>query len=399
MAKRKSKTKGKTRRAANKSIPLRVRFLVFFLLILAAAGVFTVTWLQTPAGRVMLVDRGFTDYYAFVQDTLDVELRQSLRMFGLHRVLDEGRRSVDAGKRRVLAYTWRATCDEACSLPEVNLEILRAVQRAGGVVRSSVESDGDPPTLNMDIGTTRVSTHLITIRARAPYVPPPAKPKATRPRLAIVIDDFGYSRSRTVKSILALDLPLTLAIIPTLPYSKDLITRARARGMLPILHLPMEPRTEQPEDVTWIATGMSGPEIVGHVKRYLDATPGVAGVNNHLGSLATEDGRVMEAALSVVKGRKLFYLDSLTSEKSIAYTMAKQMGIPTARNDIFLDADTEDADVVEQRLLSLIDLARRRGHAIGIGHPKRWTYEAIARNVDRLKASGVELVLLSELVE
>ena len=55
--------------------------------------------------------------------------------------------------------------------------------------------------------------------------------------------------------------------------------------------------------------------------------------------------------------------------------------------------------MVEQRLYTLIEKARRNGQAIGIGHPKRWTYEAIARNVDRLKRSGVELVLLSDLVE
>ena len=405
MARRKRTTQARTRRkstrrAVSRDVPRRVQVLVFVLLVIAAAGVMSVHWLQTPKGRATLVDWGFTDHYAVVQDTLEVELRQALRTFGLHRHLDEGRRSVAAGNRRVLARTWRATCDEPCTLAEVNLEITRAVKRGGGVVRTSVEVGGDPPTLNLDIGSRRVTTHLITIREREPVVPKPGTiDDPDRPRLALVIDDLGYSKSRTVRSILALDLPLTVAILPTLPHSKELVTRARAHGKLPILHLPMEPESEQPEDVGWVKTDMSELEIMDRVHKYLDLTPGVVGVNNHLGSRATQDQRVMAATLRAIKDRDLFFLDSLTSDKSIAYNVAQRLGIPSARNDAFLDADTEDAAVVEARLLELVEVARRQGVAIGIGHPKPWTYEAIARNVERLQNSGVELVFLSDLVE
>ena len=106
----------------------------------------------------------------------------------------------------------------------------------------------------------------------------------------------------------------------------------------------------------------------------------------------------MEIVIRVIKDNDLFFLDSLTSRKSIAYNTARRLDVPTARNDIFLDADTSDPLVVEDRLYRLMAIAHERGYAVGIGHPKWWTLEAIERNRQVLKDSGIRLVLVSELV-
>jgi hypothetical protein len=144
---------------------------------------------------------------------------------------------------------------------------------------------------------------------------------------------------------------------------------------------------------------MSDAEIASLVERYLEETPGVAGVNNHLGSIATQDARVMKAVLGVLAPRGLFFFDSLTSNKSIAYNTARSLGVPAARNDLFIDTETEDQRIVEARLNRLVDLAKTRGYAIGIGHPRPWTYDAIRAWRERAEDSGVELVFLSQLVE
>ena len=68
-------------------------------------------------------------------------------------------------------------------------------------------------------------------------------------------------------------------------------------------------------------------------------------------------------------------------------------------SDLFLDAGTKDDRVVEERLLRLLELARRKGSAVGIGHPRSWTWNAIKRNEELLKTSGVDLVFVSELME
>jgi hypothetical protein len=89
----------------------------------------------------------------------------------------------------------------------------------------------------------------------------------------------------------------------------------------------------------------------------------------------------------------------LTSSKSIAYNTARRLGVPTARNDLFIDTDTEDGRVVGERLDRLVEIARTRGSAIGIGHPRPWTVNAIRECRDRMKDRGVEFVFLSTLVE
>jgi polysaccharide deacetylase 2 family uncharacterized protein YibQ len=175
------------------------------------------------------------------------------------------------------------------------------------------------------------------------------------------------------------------------------IALAREGNKETILHMPMEAENHAGE-TPMVLTTMSSREISALVDRCLREHPGVLGVNNHMGSRATQDGRAMDAVMSVIKAHGLFFLDSLTSPKSIAYNTAKRLGVPTARNGLFLDADTEDYLVVEERLLRLLDIAKRRGTAIGIGHPRQWTYRAIKRNEEVLKESGVEVVFVSELM-
>jgi polysaccharide deacetylase 2 family uncharacterized protein YibQ len=229
---------------------------------------------------------------------------------------------------------------------------------------------------------------------------PQPKPGTPRPKLAIVIDDFGYSRDKTVQGFFAIDLPLTLSVIPTLPQSKHCLQRARETGKQAMLHLPMEAEENGGKpDVAQVLVSMSSAEIAGIVDEYLEESPEIVGVNNHQGSVATQDVRVMTVVLGVVKSHDLFFFDSLTSSRSIAYNTAKQLGIPTARNDIFIDADTDEQEVVEARLERLLEIARNRGFAIGIGHPKRWTLDALRSYEKTLKHSGVEIVFLSVLVD
>jgi polysaccharide deacetylase 2 family uncharacterized protein YibQ len=365
------------------------------------AGVGSVKLLQTTRGRVILLDAGFTSYYSMVQQELDDELRRSLEPFGFDRSLAERIRPTQIGHRDYNVRHWEASCGGPCSPAKIGLAFTKAAKRRGAVARSSVESWDDGSASGemvlITVGSRRYATHRITIRTtdHAPGGSPPAQ---QTPKLALVIDDFGYSRSETVEAFLSMDLPLTIAVIPSLPRTRYTIERARAVGKEPILHLPMEGEGYDSEDQP-IVTTMSDDGIRELVDRYLEESSGVLGVNNHQGSIATRDRRVMLHVISVVKNHGLFFLDSLTSNESIAYNTAKSLEVPTAKNDLFLDDDTEDPAVVEDRLLRLLALAKQRGYAIGICHPKPWTYEAIQRNREILDESGVELVFVSELME
>jgi polysaccharide deacetylase 2 family uncharacterized protein YibQ len=192
---------------------------------------------------------------------------------------------------------------------------------------------------------------------------------------------------------------MTISVIPSLPHSQHAAKLAHKLGKEVLLHLPMEAVEPVKSDVEMVRTGMNDRDIRDLVERYAGEIPYVSGVNNHMGSLATQDERVMKAVLSVLKRRGLFFLDSLTSGKSVAYNTAKSMGVGSARNDLFLDAETEDPGVIEKRLERLLSIARRNGSAVCIGHPKRWTLKALERSAALIEQSGVELVFVSEVID
>ncbi|MBW3624969.1 MAG: divergent polysaccharide deacetylase family protein, partial [Armatimonadetes bacterium] len=142
---------------------------------------------------------------------------------------------------------------------------------------------------------------------------------------------------------------------------------------------------------------LSSEEIERRVSRHLSELKGVRGVNNHMGSRATQDPRVMQSVLGVVRDRGLFFVDSKTSEETVVTQVARQLGVPYAtRTGEFLD-DGGDTSRTYEIVLELGREAQRRGSAIGIGHPHSGTARAIARALPELQAMGVRIVPVSEL--
>ncbi|MDH3214828.1 MAG: divergent polysaccharide deacetylase family protein [Candidatus Krumholzibacteria bacterium] len=391
----------KKRKKSPKTVPLRVRLLVAFLMVTTIAGIGLVKLLETTRGKVILLDIGFTSYYDIVQEELDGDLRRSLIQFGLLNGLTEEVRITRVRGDAYYVRHWKTRCDGPCSSAKINLAVTKSAKRRGAVASSSLENWGKRAvagaTIVITVGSRRYPTHRITID-KPRHTPQALPAPPTVPKLALVIDDFGYSKADVVEAFFEMDLPLTISVIPSLPRTRYAIERAKSSGKQAILHLPMEAEDHQAQEGV-ILTTMDDDRIRGMVDRYLKETSGVVGVNNHQGSLATRDPRVMETVIRVIKQQGLFFLDSLTSAESIAYNTARNLGVPTAKNDLFLDDDTEDPLVVEDRLLRLVALAKQRGWAVGIGHPKSWTYEAISRNEQVLKESGVDLVFVSEIME
>jgi polysaccharide deacetylase 2 family uncharacterized protein YibQ len=397
----------KKRSSKSGGLPGRIQLIMGALVVVAVAGVLLVSFLQSPRGRVFLLDLGFTGRYEAVQGAIDVQLKRALRDLELDKTLQEKTSPVTVGGREVYRREWNAKLERSRSIVRVNLALTEAVRRAGVRVRSSKEEPGGG--LVLEVGSRRYTTHRIRILPAHP-APEEARREQTgaagqqpgaagRPkRIALVIDDFGYTADSLVAKFLDMDVPLTISVIPSLRHSRDIVEQAAEKKKEAILHLPMEAESFTSE-VAPVLTSMSDAEIDSLVEKYLEDTPGVRGANNHLGSIATQDARVMEAVLGVFARHRLFFLDSLTSNKSIAYTTAKSLGVPAARNDLFIDADTENRRDVEARLDRLLAIAKTRGTAIGIGHPRSWTYDAIRAWRERVKDSGVELVFVSQMVE
>ncbi len=217
------------------------------------------------------------------------------------------------------------------------------------------------------------------------------------PRLALIIDDWGYDW-QTADEFLSLDLPFTAAVLPGREKTREQAALLRERGHEVILHLPMEPLDPDLElDDGYITTNLDEAEIRRRVEEALASVGEVAGVNNHMGSKATSDERVVRIVLEVIREHGLYFVDSWTSPASVAGRVAAEMGIPTATNQVFLD-HYSDLEKVKAQIERLIKRAKRDGQAVGIGHVRPQTYRALVEMLPRFEEEGVVVVPASRIV-
>ena len=233
----------------------------------------------------------------------------------------------------------------------------------------------------------------------APEVKPkPKVPEEEQGKIAIVLDDWGYSLSNidTLKEIAE---PLTLAILPRRAYSAKLAGIAKEIGKEAILHLPLEPQREKKyrlEPDTILIT-MTRQEVLKILEADIKNLPGIKGVSNHMGSLATENAPLMKIIFSELKKRNLYFLDSYTG-KTVCRDLAGSAGLAYARRQVFLD-NKNDAQYIRGQLELLARIARLSGYAIGIGHDRPKTLEVLSGAMKELKKRGFKFVYVSELVK
>lgn len=220
---------------------------------------------------------------------------------------------------------------------------------------------------------------------------------SSRGRMAIIVDDFGYS-SEPINAFAEINRPLTWAVLPYRPYSNEAAARGISSGHQVILHLPLEPLSAaaQSEEIT-IGANMSDQEIRETVSRAVQSVPGIIGVNNHQGSRATGDRRVMQNVFAVLKANHLFFVDSRTSGQSIAYDLARQSGLRAGENQMFLDNSSE-ISAIKKQLRSAGDIAIQSGTVTVIGHARMNTATAVREMIPELEADGIKLVFVSEIL-
>jgi uncharacterized protein len=231
-----------------------------------------------------------------------------------------------------------------------------------------------------------------------PALPAVRKTAQVAPRIAVVIDDFGYSMNNT-DGLFAIGEPVTLSILPGQPYSRRIAEAARAHGYEVILHLPLEShRNDVREEFDTIRSGMSQKEVTERLESQIADVPGLKGVSNHMGSASTEDPELMREIFVFLKKRGLYFLDSLTSQKTVCKDIAARVGLPCERRDVFLD-NKSDAEYIKGQLAQARKIAYRRGRAIAICHDRKSTIAVLAEAMPEMSARGIRFVFLSELVK
>ncbi|HSL82088.1 MAG TPA: divergent polysaccharide deacetylase family protein [Thermoanaerobaculia bacterium] len=230
--------------------------------------------------------------------------------------------------------------------------------------------------------------------------PPPVEgppPPGDGAAVSLVIDDLGRSVA-DLDRLAALGVPVTYAVLPFESLTAEVAGVLRERRAEVILHLPMEPSNGADPGPGALTRAMGGAELGRATRRALRAVPGAVGVNNHMGSGLSADRASMEAVLRVIGERGLYFLDSRTSAESVAFATARELDIPAAERQVFLDPDPRP-EAVRHQFRRLLEAARERGAAIAIGHPHPHTLEVLEEEVPLAVERGYRFVPVSYLLE
>jgi uncharacterized protein len=280
-------------------------------------------------------------------------------------------------------------------------DTLRAIARRHDLTVTSAAASAGVSRFDYS-SSSSVRTHSIhivlpiTARNFAPVGP--AGRKTAAGELAIIIDDMGYYRS-AADAVIALPFPLTVSVLPHLAVSSEIAEEAFGRGDEVLLHLPMQSDSGavKAEEIE-LRVGMNAAQVSAAVAGMLGTVPHAVGVNNHQGSRATSDVALMQALMPVLREHGLFFIDSRTDAKTVAYDIAKRDGVRAASRKVFLDDVATQAAIIAQLELAGRD-ASRDGITIAIGHPRPATIAALAIEVPRLESRGIRLVFASDVVK
>lgn len=216
----------------------------------------------------------------------------------------------------------------------------------------------------------------------------------SRPKVVIVIDDLGLDRRRS-RLIAELPGPLTMSFMAYAHDLKEQTSSARRAGHELMLHVPMEPGSAKIDPgPNVLLSGMPKAELDANIAWNLDQVSGYVGINNHMGSRFTADRDGMREVVAALKKRGLLFLDSLTSGRSVAHDVARDAGIPFAIRNVFIDHE-DDLDAINHQLQRTLEVARKTGVAIAIGHPRDNTIKALKEWLPKLDGEGVQLVPVS----
>ena len=248
-----------------------------------------------------------------------------------------------------------------------------------------------------------------TARRRTAPPPPAPRPVPTAPgakgtppsgaaRAAIVIDDLGNELG-PAERIARWKEPVAGAVLPGVACSAA-AARALARGGKEVLlHLPMEPegypRVRPGPGV--ILRSQSDDEIVRVLDADLATVPGAAGVNNHMGSAATADVRVMRVVARVLAAPRTL-LRRQPHDRRDRGREDGRGGFGPLGLAPRLPGRRRDGGGDPPALAELVRRATEEGDAVAIGHPYPATLEVLEEELPGLAARGVKLVRVGELV-
>ncbi len=227
--------------------------------------------------------------------------------------------------------------------------------------------------------------------------PLPRKLRAGAPKIVFIIDDVGHTMEY-LDDFRRLGNRVTYAILPFLKNSAFFDRMSVDTGAEVILHIPLESVNGTIPGPGLIRTNMSNDYVLDILDRELDLLPHCIGANNHMGSKGTADLQLMEIILNRLKQRNLIFLDSMTTDQSVARQIGSMINLPILKRDVFLDNDATNPAAIREQVKLLADVARKQGYAIGIGHYHAATLRVLNEEIPRLQSEGFDMVSLRDIL-
>jgi len=212
-----------------------------------------------------------------------------------------------------------------------------------------------------------------------------------KPKLAIIIDDVSIKSH--INAIKNLNLKITMSFLPpskARPNSAKLASKEKFY----MVHLPMEAEHFTAEEPLTMRIHHSQQEITKRIKELKKLFPRVKYINNHTGSKFTSNEIAVHKLIVALNKYNINFIDSRTTSKTKVPLVMKEFGKKYMARDIFLD-NRNDKEYIKNQIKKAIQIAKREGYAIAIGHPHINTILAI--NESKKLFKDVELVYVNRL--
>lgn len=217
-------------------------------------------------------------------------------------------------------------------------------------------------------------------------------------QLAIIIDDMGSSMQEA-RSLAGIDVTLTFSIIPGLRSYREVAAFAGSQGIETMIHIPMQSKgwPARRLESNGLLVSMDDAAVNERLEEFMRNLPKAVGANNHMGSEFTEHEDKMRSVLTTLKGRGLFFVDSVTSPRTVGMRLAQELGVKSGRRSVFLDNE-QDGAYIRGQLDQAVRLAKKNGGVIAICHPHPVTIQTLKSQLPTLAKQGITLVPASRLV-
>ena len=243
----------------------------------------------------------------------------------------------------------------------------------------------------MKLRTTLLRVMLLAL---SPFVA--AQPAEHQPpTIAIIIDDMGHNLHEGER-LARMEQPLTLAFLPFRRHTVPLAKLAHKKQKEIMLHAPMANTRNFGLGPGGLTPDMDEGTMATTLRRSLQSIPHVVGVNNHMGSLLTQQLQPMDWVMKELFRYPVYFIDSRTIASSVAGDVAAAYRIPTMTRDVFLDHEQTE-EFVDRQFKLLIKRAKENGSAIGIGHPHKVTVDYLEKHLPKLDEQGIAIATVSGL--